>query len=89
MDVKKEGTKRGIILLRPNGKLERTWKRGDPRQSTHSALVAPEGALELRGELLTEAPFCVEKLLFSNIFWFHDSLTREILTRDIPFKLSL
>ena len=30
-----------------------------------------------------------EKPSFSNIFWLLDFLTREILTRDIPFKLSL
>ena len=70
MDMKKEGTKRGIILLRPNGKLQRTWNRRDPYQSTHSALTAPEGALELRGEVLTEASFCVKN---------HCSVTFEII----------
>ena len=83
MDMKKEGTKRGIILLRPNGKLEKTWNRGDPQQSIHPALTAPVGALALRGTTDRSSLLC-EKLLFSDIFWLHG-----FLTRDIPFKLSL
>ena len=51
MDREKERTKREIIVLRPNGKSERTCDRGDPQQSPHSALIVPEGAAGLRGEL--------------------------------------